>query len=546
MEQENKTTVSKDLLPTSLEERNWGIYNFIALWIAMDIGIPTYYLASGLITGGMNMATAIFTILLGNVIVMIPITLNGHAGAKYGVPAPIYWRSAFGYKGATLPAIVSAVIAAGWYGIQIWIGGSALHTIIVALVPSFADVAIGVWICFALFWFANYFILVKGMGALKKMESFCAPLLVLWMIILLIWAYKNAGSWGPLVTQKGNFATAGAFIAFFIPALTSNVGYWGPMTLNVTNFTRYAKDQKSQLVGQFIGLPTGIVALALVGSLVTSATVVIFGEAIWDPVTLTGMVDNVWFVVGSMFFLMTATLTTNVAANAVAPATVIVQVTEGRINFKWAVLVLGIIAIAIQPWRLVGDLSMYQNLFLVGGSAFLGPVAGVMISHYMLVCRTELDADALYRRDGEYSYTKFEKKNVLFRNIHIIAAVVLIVIALAVRSDWMTTTTSIAVSVRASMIAYAVLCLIVAAYIHVNRKGGVNVLAIFSVMLPVAIVFCGLWIPGAHMLYDASWFVGTIISIIMYYFMMKKADPDYLLAKKAEHEALKAKTGAKA
>ena len=219
------------------------------------------------------------------------------------------------------------------------------------------------------------------MGALKKMEAFCAPLLVLWMIILLIWAYNRAGTWGPLVRQTGNFASTGAFLAFFIPALTSNVGYWGPMTLNVTNFTRYAKDQRSQVVGQFVGLPSGIVALALVGSLVTSATVVIFGEAIWDPVALTGMVDNVWFVVGSMFFLMTATLTTNVAANAVAPATVIVQVTEGRANFKWAVLVLGIIAILIRPWALVGDLSMYQNMFLVGGAAFLGPVAGVIMCH---------------------------------------------------------------------------------------------------------------------------------------------------------------------
>ena len=276
MEGEAKRTISKDLMPTLSEERNWGIYNFIALWIGMDIGIPTYYLASGLIAGGLDMKGAIFTILLGNVIVMIPILLNGHAGAKYGVPAPIYWRSAFGYKGATLPAIVSAVVAAGWYGIQIWIGGEALNTIIVALYPAWAEFSAGVWICFGLFWLANYAILVNGMGALKKMEAFCAPLLVLWMIILLIWAYNRAGTWGPLVRQTGNFASTGAFLAFFIPALTSNVGYWGPMTLNVTNFTRYAKDQRSQVVGQFVGLPSGIVALALVGSLVTSATVVIF------------------------------------------------------------------------------------------------------------------------------------------------------------------------------------------------------------------------------------------------------------------------------
>ena len=535
MEGEAKRTISKDLMPTLSEERNWGIYNFIALWIGMDIGIPTYYLASGLIAGGLDMKGAIFTILLGNVIVMIPILLNGHAGAKYGVPAPIYWRSAFGYKGATLPAIVSAVVAAGWYGIQIWIGGEALNTIIVALYPAWAEFSAGVWICFGLFWLANYAILVNGMGALKKMEAFCAPLLVLWMIILLIWAYNRAGTWGPLVRQTGNFASTGAFLAFFIPALTSNVGYWGPMTLNVTNFTRYAKDQRSQVVGQFVGLPSGIVALALVGSLVTSATVVIFGEAIWDPVALTGMVDNVWFVVGSMFFLMTATLTTNVAANAVAPATVIVQVTEGRVNFKWAVLVLGIIAILIRPWALVGDLSMYQNMFLVGGAAFLGPVAGVIICHYMIVSKTELNVDALYEGEGEYKYEKFKGYNALFRNIWIIVPIILIAAAMIGPAAWMGSATSLSMSVRTSMIAYAVLTLIVAVYIHLNIGGGVNVFAVFSVMASVALVFCGLWIPGLHMLYDASWFIGTGLSIVLYYALMKKADPVYLENKKVEH-----------
>ena len=328
--------VAADLLPTKKSERNWGIYSYFATWIGMDIGIPTYYLASSLMVGGMDLKWAMFTILLANVLIAFPILANGHAGAKYGIPSTIYWRSAFGFNGASVAAILRGVVAAGWCGIQFWIGGSAINTVLGILFPAWAAWPLGQWVCFFGFLVVNILILIKGMGMIQKMEHWCAPMLIIWMIVLLVWARLEAGSWGPLVNQTNTFASTTEFLTFFIVGLNSNISYWGSMPLTVTDLTKVAKDQKSQMVGQFAGVPTGIVGLALVGSLVTSCTVVMFGEAIWDPVQLTGMIDNVPLVIGMMAFLIIATLTTNIAANALTPATAIVHLTGGKINFKWA------------------------------------------------------------------------------------------------------------------------------------------------------------------------------------------------------------------
>lgn len=526
----NKTSsVADTLLPLPKSEQTWNTWHYIALWISMDIGIPTYYLASGLLTGGMNLWQALFTILLANLIIAIPIFLNGHAGAKYGIPSPIYWRATFGFDGATIPAIIRGVIAAGWFGIQIWIGGSALNTVFCVLFSGWADLSVGIWVCFGIFWLLNMFILFKGMDFMKKFETIAAPFLVIWLVILLIWAYKNAGSWGPLVNQTGKFATFGAFMLFFIPALTSNVGYWGGMTLTVTDLTRFSKGQKSHIAGMMIGLPSGILMLATVGALVTSMTVIIFGEAIWDPVVLTGMVKSPLFVIGSMLFLMTATLTTNVAANAVTPANVISHVSNGRVNFKQAAIILGVLAIIMRPWALIGDLSIYMDAFLVGGAAFLGPIAGLCISHYYLISKTELNLSAMYNRDEEYSYTRMSRYSKIFSIAHYVVAAVLLVIAFVGPSEWMNSRCSISVSVKASMIAIAIFIALVGLLLQRSaKKGGYNPIAMVSLTISILVVFSGLWIPGMHMIYDASWFVGTILSIVLYYFMMKFMDKQYV------------------
>ena len=538
--------VAPDLLPTKPGERNWGIYSYFALWIGMDIGIPTYYLASSLIVGGMDLKWAMINILLANVIIAFPILANGHAGAKYGIPSTIYWRSAFGFNGASIAAILRGVVAAGWCGIQFWIGGSALNTVLGLLFPAWASWAPGKWVCFGVFLVLNIFILVKGMGAIQKMEHWCAPMLIIWMIVLLVWARTSAGSWGPLVRQENTFATTTEFLTFFIVGLNSNISYWGSMPLTVTDLTKVAKDQKSHMVGQFVGIPTGIVGLALVGSLVTSCTVVMFGEAIWDPVALTGMIDNVPLVIGMMAFLMIATLTTNIAANALTPAVAIVHLTGGKINFKWAAIVLGVVGVLMRPWVLINDMGVYMNFFLNGGGALLGPIIGITICHYFFVCHTELNLRSLYVPEDESLYTNLKKFNAPAYIFCFVTAAVLVALSFLLPSGWSQTVCTMGCTHQFSMIGMAVIIALLGLLMYLNRKSGVNHISIIAIALSFLVIFLGLWVPALHWLYDASIIVGTVVGMALYYLLMKLGDSGYMEAKKAEHmKALQAETAAK-
>lgn len=532
--------IAPDMLPTTPGERNWGIYSFFALWIGMDIGIPTYYLASSLVSGGMNLGWAMFTILIANIIIAFPILANGHAGAKYGIPSTIYWRSAFGFNGASVAAIIRGIVSAGWFGIQIWIGGSALNTALSILIPAWASWSLGIWVCFAIFWCMNILVLVRGLGIIKKMEHFCAPMLVIWMIVLVAWARSSAGSWGPLVTQKSTFATTGEFLGFFLVGLNANISYWGPMPLTVTDFTKVSKDQRSHLIGQFLGIPTGIFGLALVGSLVTSCTVVMFGEAIWDPVVLTGMIQRPALVVGMMCFLIIATLTTNVAANAVTPAVAIVHLTDGKLNFKWAAFALGVVGILIQPWRLITDMGVYMNFFLNGGGALLGPIIGITICHYFFICHTELDLKSLYVPDGESMYENLKKYNKMTYLACFGVAVLLVLISLVAPASWATATCTLGCTQRVSMIAMAIIIALLGFLVFRKREGGINPVSILTMAAIFLLIFVGLWVAPLHWLYDASIIVGTLGGMLLYLILMRKMGGSFEADKRAQHEAAEA------
>ncbi len=529
--------IAPDMLPTTPGERNWGIYSFFALWIGMDIGIPTYYLASSLVSGGMNLGWAMFTILIANIIIAFPILANGHAGAKYGIPSTIYWRSAFGFNGASVAAIIRGVVSAGWFGIQIWIGGSALNTALSILIPAWAGWKLGIWVCFAIFWCMNILILVRGLGIIKKMEHLCAPMLVIWMIVLLVWARSSAGSWGPLVSQKSNFATTGEFLAFFLVGLNANISYWGPMPLTVTDFTKVSKDQRSHQIGQFLGIRTGIFGLALVGSLVTSCTVIMFGEAVWDPVVLTGMIQSPALVVGMMLFLIIATLTTNVAANAVTPAVAIVHLTGGKLNFKWAAFALGVVGIIIQPWRLITDMGVYMNFFLNGGGALLGPIIGVTICHYFFICHTELDLKSLYVPEGESMYENLKKYNGFTYICCFVTAALLVIISLLAPASWASAICTLGCTMRVSMIAMAVIIALLGLLVFLKREGGINPVSILTMAVTFLVIFVGLWVAPLHWLYDASIIVGTLGGMLLYVILMKKLGGSFEADKRAEHEA---------
>jgi NCS1 family nucleobase:cation symporter-1 len=403
---ENRSLINEDLSPTKISQRSWGTYAIAALWIGMSVNIPTYMLASGLIAGGMNWWQALMTIGLGNIIVLVPMVLNAHAGTKYGIPFPVLARASFGTKGSNIPALLRAIVACGWFGIQTWIGGQAFNSLIIIILPEWAVFSLGPAIGFILFWAMNVYFIIKGIDSIKWLESYGAPFLLLVGLGLLIWAFTQAGGFGPILSQPSKFATTGEFWKFFIPSLTGMVGFWATLSLNIPDFTRYAKSQKSQIVGQALGLPPAMILFSFIGIAVTSATVIIFGEAIWDPVVLLSRFESPIVVAISLLSLIVATLTTNIAANVVSPANDFANLSPKHINFVKGGLITAVLGIAMMPWKLLADYSAYIFGWLIGYSSFLGPIAGILICDYFLIRKRKLSTKDLYDPKGIYTYKK--------------------------------------------------------------------------------------------------------------------------------------------
>lgn len=396
---------NEDLAPVPAERRTWGTYNYAALWIAMSVNIPTYLLASSMIAGGMSWKQAIFTVFLGNVLVLIPMLLNAHAGAEYGIPFPVFARSAFGVLGANVPAMLRALVACGWFGIQTWIGGEAIYAMIVALAPGAKNASWGVPVCFVFFWALNLFVILRGIRTIRFLQGITAPFLLLIGLALLLWARAKAGGFGPMLATPSKFATFGEFFKFFVPSLTGVVAFWATVALNIPDFTRYARGQREQMVGQALGLPTTMTFYSFIGIAVTSATVVLFGQAIWDPVTVLARLGNPIAVVVAMVALLMATLNVNVAANVVSPANDFSNLWPRRISFRTGGLLTCLIGVAMQPWKLLASYGNYVSGWLVGYSGFLGPVAGILICDYFVRRKRVLRAEDLYRRGGSYEFS---------------------------------------------------------------------------------------------------------------------------------------------
>ena len=396
---------NEDLAPIPQSRRTWGTYNYAALWVAMSVCIPTYMLASGLIAGGMSWWQAIGTILLGNLIVLVPMLLNAHAGAKYGIPFPVFVRASFGVKGANIPAVLRALVACGWFGIQTWIGGGAIFSMLKILWPSAGNWPGGIWICFFAFWLVNMAVIWRGIETIKFLEGIGAPFMLCVGLLLLFWITGKAGGLGPVLSAPSKFTSTAAFLKFFVPSLTGMVGFWATVALNIPDFTRYAKSQRAQVVGQALGLPAAMTLYSFIGVAVTSASVVLFGEAIWDPVALLGRFHQPVVASIALVALLVATLNTNVAANVVSPSNDFSNLNPKRISFRTGGMITGVVGILMMPWRLLGDFSAYIFGWLVGYSGLLGPVAGVMIADYFIVRGENLQVDDLYRRGGIYEYS---------------------------------------------------------------------------------------------------------------------------------------------
>ncbi len=395
---------NKDLAPVALGRRTWGIYSYASLWVAMSVCIPTYMLASGLIAGGMNWWQAILTILLGNLIVLVPMLLNAHAGAKYGIPFPVFVRASFGVRGANLPAILRALVACGWFGIQTWIGGQAIHSLLAIFWPAAGASPGSVWICFLSFWLLNMIVVWRGIETIHFLEGIGAPFMLAVGLLLLWWITSKAGGLGPVLSAKSKFQSGAEFFRFFIPSLTAMVGFWATVALNIPDFTRFAKSQKAQVIGQALGLPTAMTLYAFIGVAVTSASVILFGQAIWDPVALIGRFHQPVVAFVALIAITLATLNTNLAANVVSPSNDFSNLNPRRISFRAGGMITGVVGIAMMPWKLLGDYGAYIFGWLIGYSALLGPIAGTMIADYFIVRRKSLEVDDLYRRGGAYEY----------------------------------------------------------------------------------------------------------------------------------------------
>jgi NCS1 family nucleobase:cation symporter-1 len=472
---------NEDLAPVAVERRDWTTYNYAALWISMAHCIPTYMMASGLISAGMNWWQALVTILLGNTIVLAPILLNSHPGTKYGIPFPVFARGAYGTYGSNLPALMRAIVACGWFGIQAWIGGQALQTFFAAFIPGwhgllgngFNGHTTTEWLSFLLFWGMNIYVIYRGMNLLRRVENWAAPFVLVMTALLLAWALWRAGGLGFLLKEPGKFHTWSEFRPVFIPSLTAMIGFWATLSLNMPDFTRFGRSQREQIVGQTVALPTTMTLFAAMGILITSAAVIIFphmgANDLWDPVKLVGQFSQPVVVAVSMFTVVVATLSVNIAANVVSPANDFANAFPRFISFRTGGLITGIVGILMQPWRLLADPSGYIFSWLLGYSGGLGSIAGVLIADYWLVRGKRLELGDLYRTRGAYTYS-----------------------------------------------------------------GGWNWRAVVATLAGCFFAWIGLLVPALRPLYDYAWFVGFGASFVAHYALMKIAPPRVPVAAEAQ------------
>jgi nucleobase:cation symporter-1, NCS1 family len=467
---------NRDLAPVPILKRNWTTYNYAALWISMAHCIPTYMLASSLIDLGMNWWQALMTILLGNTIVLAPILLNSHPGTKYGIPFPVFARASYGTLGSNLPAIMRALVACGWFGIQAWIGGEAVHTLLRVLWPKWQTLlgdkiqAPGFlsghtpteYISFLLFWLLNSYIIYRGMDLLRRVENWAAPFVLVMAAALMVWVLWKAKGLGAIIHGEDKFGSFGAFWKVFIPSLTGMIGYWSTLSLNMPDFTRFSRSQRDQTIGQTVALPATMVVFAAMGVIITSASAIIFGRTIWDPVQLVGQFTQPVIVAVSMFTVVVATLSVNIAANVVSPANDFANAFPRVITFRLGGLITGILGIIMQPWRLLADPSGYIFQWLGGYSGGLGSIAGVLIADYWLFRHKQLELADLYKVHGAYTYS-----------------------------------------------------------------GGWNWRAVAATLLGCALAWGGLVIPFMRVLYDYAWFVGFFASGVVYLALMKSAPVAY-------------------
>ncbi|EPC02309.1 nitrate reductase [Litchfieldella anticariensis FP35 = DSM 16096] len=401
-----------DIAPTKARERTWSFWNVAALWVGMSICVPTYTLG-GVLTAyfGLSVGEALLAILLANVVVLVPLTLNAFPGTKFGIPFPVVLRSSFGILGSNVPCLIRALVGCGWFGIQTMFGGLAIHLLLSAIFPPWRALGgVGEVIGFFVFGAMNLYVVIRGAESIKWLETLAAPLLLAVGVGLMFWAWPHM-SMTELLAQPPSRPEGASVYGYFFAGLTAMVGFWATLSLNIPDFSRFARSQKDQIVGQVLGLPLTMFFFAALGVVMTAASESLVGQTVADPVNLIGMIDNPFWVSIAMVLIIVATLSTNTAANIVSPTNDFQNVAPKLVNHTRGVLITGLVGVLLMGYDLLQKAgvitsgvtleSLYSN-WLLGYSSLLGPIAGIMAVDYFLIKRQSLDVPSLYQDNKSY------------------------------------------------------------------------------------------------------------------------------------------------
>ncbi|MFA7495706.1 MAG: NCS1 family nucleobase:cation symporter-1 [Acidithiobacillus sp.] len=397
---------NSDLAPVGASQRNWSAWNITALWISMSAVLTTYTLASGLMMAGMLWWQALFTVTLGNFLVLIPMLLNAYVGVRYGIPFPVFVRASFGTSGAKVAAMARGLVGCGWFGIQTWLGGLALSMLLGHFWSPWTSIKGHDFVAFGIFWLLQMAIVLRGMRAIKRFETLAAPILILLLSLLFYWALLAGHGFMAVLHQSGRLAQPSGhnFWVLFWPGLAANVGYWATLSLNIPDFTRFARSQKAQIIGQCIGLPLGMMGTSFVGIFVTAAAIGVFHQTLWNPIVLIPMItQNSALLLLAMGAILLAQTSINMGANVVSPANDFSNLAPRLISFRTGGLITGVVGVLMCPWLLMNNVSAYIFTWLAGYGSLLGAIAGVMIADYWLWRRQRINLLSLYQEGTTYS-----------------------------------------------------------------------------------------------------------------------------------------------
>lgn len=420
-EQLKKEGFNDDILPVNQEKRSWSIGNFATVWMGSVHNIPNYIAIGGLFALGLSVGQVFAAIMCASVIISAVMVLNGHAGSKYGLPFAMLIRSSFGTKGAMVPGVLRGVIAAiMWFGFQTYAGSQALSILIAKLWPSFLTLG-GDWnllglslpalISFLLFWLFNVALIYGGMDFLGKFTNILSPLVYIVFGGMAIWAIKLAGGIGPILAYTGT-GVGGNPVVVFIAAITAVIAAWAAPMVNVADFTRLAKSTKSQAIGQTVGLVVTYLLFAVASISIIVGSEIAFGTPIWNVLDVVARFDSTFAIAISVLTLCLTTLSVNVTGNIVPAGYQLASLFPKKLTFKSGATIAAVIGVLVMPWKLMENAtSIFTFLNIISG--LLAPIAGVMLAHYFVISKTELNLGELYSKNGKYNYKKGFNQNAI-------------------------------------------------------------------------------------------------------------------------------------